>query len=153
MKNRAALAVTTHPLDAFKRICYFYAKVILFEFMRRLLEGAMAVAGIGLGDLILTTAQEIRKARDESAKSGDPVLTLEGCELELKVTISVEGSAGIKVWLLDLSTEGSAERASTITLRFGPAGKQEVFLVAQGHAPHEDAKIVPKKRASQGRGK
>jgi hypothetical protein len=114
----------------------------------------VAVAGIGLGDLILTAAQEIRKARDKSAETGDPVLTLEGCELELKVTISAEGGAGIKVWLLDLSTKASAERASTITLRFGPAGKTpEVFFVdraSKRRATEKHAAIVPKNRATRG---
>jgi NTP-dependent ternary system trypsin peptidase co-occuring protein len=117
----------------------------------------MALEGIGLGDLILTTAQEIRKARDQSAKLGDPVLTLEGCELELKVTISAEGGAGIKVWLLDLSAKGNAERASTITLRFGPAPgpKPEVFFVDRAQIvspPKNGDKIVPARRATRTKG-
>lgn len=114
----------------------------------------MAVAPIGLADLIVTTAQEIRKARDQSAGKGDPVLALEGCELELKVTLSAEANAGIKVWLLDLSAKGSAERASTITLRFGPApGKPEVFLVDRDRLHRltdEGNRIVPQNRAVRG---
>jgi len=89
----------------------------------------VATDGIGLGDLITRTANEIRKARDAAPKD-DPVLTLSGCELELSVTVSAEGSAGIKVWLLDLSAKGDLERSSKITLKFGPAGnKPDVFLV------------------------
>ncbi len=113
----------------------------------------MAIAGIGLGDLILTAAEEIRKARDKSAERGDPVLTLEGCELELKVTVSAEGGGGIKVWLLDLSTKAGAERASTITLRFGPAGKTpEVFLLerdAEGKLTGKPAAILPARQATR----
>jgi hypothetical protein len=109
----------------------------------------MAVAGIGLGDLIVTTADEIRKAKAESAKRGDPVLALESCELELKVTVSAEAGAGIKVWLVDLSTKGAVERASTITLRFGAEGK---FVLggegAAGRAPESDEPIVPARRAA-----
>ena len=61
------------------------------------------------------------QARNKSVGK-DAVLTLESCELELKVTVSAEGGGGFKVWFVDLSTKGSAERASTITLRFGSAG-------------------------------
>jgi Trypsin-co-occurring domain 2 len=115
----------------------------------------MAVAGIGLGDLIVTTAEEIRKARDKSAELGDPVLALEGCELELKVTMKAEAGAGIKVWLLDLSTKGGAERASTITLKFGPAtgGKPGVFLTeGNRNAIKQSGSIVPVKRAVRTKG-
>jgi hypothetical protein len=109
----------------------------------------MAIAGIGLGDLIVTTADEIRKAKVEAAKRGTPVLALEGCELELKVTISAEAGAGIKVWLLDLSTKGNAERASTITLRFGAEGKS-VFGVERTTDPgaESDEPIAPARRAA-----
>lgn len=118
----------------------------------------MAIASIGLADLIVTTAQEIRKARDASATKGDPVLSLEGCELELKVTISAEAGAGIKVWLLDLSAKGNAERASTITLRFGPAagGKPEVFLVDKARLQSgaaESDKVVSQRQAERSEGK
>jgi hypothetical protein len=115
-------------------------------------EADMAIAPIGLADLIVTTAQEIRKARDASAEKGDPVLSLEGCELELKVSVSAEANAGIKVWLLDLSAKGSAERASTITLKFGPApgGKPEVFFVDRTHRlTSEDDHVVPQRRATR----
>lgn len=117
----------------------------------------MAVAPIGLADLIVTTAQEIRKARDQAAQKGDPVLSLEGCELELKVTLSAEANAGVKVWLLDLSAKGSAERASTITLKFGPApgGKAEVFFVDRNRRGQIDEleQIVPQKRAKREKNK
>jgi hypothetical protein len=117
-------------------------------------EDCMATGSIGLGDLIVTTAQEIRDARDRSAKVGDPVLKFEGCELELKVTISAEAGAGIKVWLVDLSTKGEVERASTITLRFGPAAgqKPEVFLVDRDRVDEKGEKIVPARRAIRGKG-
>lgn len=94
----------------------------------------MAGAGIGLGDLIVRTAEEIRDARNRSAATGDPVLKFEGCELELKVTMSAEGGAGIKVWLLDLSAKGRAEHASTITLRFGPTSDGKVVFFTQADA-------------------
>lgn len=89
-----------------------------------------APEGIGLGDLITRVATEIRQARDAAPKN-DPVLALTDCELELTVTMTAEGSAGIKVWLLDISGGGSVERASKITLKFGPApgGAPQVFMV------------------------
>src|SRR5258708_7860203 len=107
----------------------------------------MAVEGIGLADLIVTPAQEIRQARDRSPEVEDPVLTLEGCEWELKVTLTAEAGGGIKVWLFDLSTKGSAERASTIPLRFGPAAERPgVFLVDRDRlVPEKGDKIVPAK--------
>jgi hypothetical protein len=60
------------------------------------------------------------------------VLKFEGCELELKVTMSAEAGAGIKVWLFDASAKGKAEHASTIKLRFGPAGNAPVVFLADG---------------------
>ncbi len=108
----------------------------------------MASKAIGLGDLIATTAAEIRKARDE-AKKGDPVIKLEGCEIELKATVSAEAGGGIKVWILDLSAKGKAENASTIKLRFGPAGeKPAVFLVDRSSARESSDPIVPVRQAT-----
>lgn len=110
----------------------------------------MAIGGIGLGDLIATVADEIRTARAKSAGK-ESVLALEGCELELKVTVGAEAGAGFKVWFVDFSTKGSAERASTITLRFGSAGTTPVvFQVAQPEQSKEP--IVPQQRAALGGG-
>ena len=90
----------------------------------------MAIGGIGLGDLIETVADEIRAAQKKS-EAKKAVLALEGCELELKVTVSAEGGGGFKIWFIDLSTKGSAERASTITLRFGSAGETPAAFQAE----------------------
>jgi hypothetical protein len=108
----------------------------------------MAIGGIGLGDLIETVADEIRSARDQSARK-DAVLALEGCELELKVTVGAEGGGGFKVWFVDLSTKGSAERASTITLRFGSAGKTPAVFQVEQPSGSADA-IVPQRTAASG---
>jgi len=115
----------------------------------------MPVVGIGLSDLIVRVADEIRDARNRSAGIDDPVLKLEGCELELKVTMSAEGGAGIKVWLLDLSAKGKAEHASTIKLRFGPAADGKVVFLTQTPAPGGDPEgrkagaITPVRRAEE----
>lgn len=104
----------------------------------------MAENGIKLGDLIFNTSQEIRRARDESKKIGDPVLNLQSCQLELKVILSAEAGGGIKICLLDFSAKGSAQNASTITLMFGPAdSRPSVFLAAK----EDTSSIAPAKKA------
>jgi hypothetical protein len=79
---------------------------------------------VDLKALILNTATQIREAREqakeEATEAGhDAVMEFSGCEIELAVKATFEAGVGVKFWVLDLSTKGSAEGASKIKLTFG----------------------------------
>lgn len=104
--------------------------------------------GVGLGELITRTAEEIRNARNNAPKN-DPVLLLSGCELTLAVTVSAEVGGGLKVHLFNVSAKGKGERASTIKLTFGPAGTIPASFAVFGSPSDEpDRPVVGGTRAS-----
>lgn len=84
--------------------------------------------GFTLSQLIETTATELRAVREKNVS--DPIIQLTGCELELAVTVSAEGSAGIKFWVVDASTKAAGSTVSKIKLTFNPVGGA-VAAVAQ----------------------
>ena len=56
--------------------------------------------GLSLSDLLLHAADEVR----EESVSRQPVMQFEECELELAVTLTGEGGAGVKFWIVSASS-------------------------------------------------
>ena len=80
-----------------------------------------------LGDLIKSTAEELKSAR--SPKPEDAVMQFEKCELELAVSIGGEAKTGIRFWLMEASAEVKGETVSKVKLSFGPvSGQSNVFM-------------------------
>jgi Trypsin-co-occurring domain 2 len=81
--------------------------------------------GIELAALIRTLREELAEAVAEGEGKGVR-FALEDVELELQVTVgrSVEGKAGIKIWLVEAGGGGEASRETVqkikLTLKPGP---------------------------------
>lgn len=74
--------------------------------------------GFTLGELITSTAQQIREARDKAPP--DTVMQFERCELELAVTLSNEGGGGLKFHFFSAELKAKEQALSRIKLSFGP---------------------------------
>jgi Trypsin-co-occurring domain 2 len=75
----------------------------------------MPIKGFSLSELIESTANEMRIARDK-VKGQDPVMQFNGCELELAVSVKGEAGGGIKFWVIDASTKLAGEAVSKVKL-------------------------------------
>jgi Trypsin-co-occurring domain 2 len=76
------------------------------------------VEGFSLSELIVSTSNELRIAR-EKVKGKDAVMLFKGCDLELAVTVKGEAGGGIKFWVVDASTKIAGETVSKVKLSFG----------------------------------
>jgi Trypsin-co-occurring domain 2 len=96
------------------------------------------IKGLSLSELIESTANELRIARDK-VKDQDAVMQFNGCELELAVTVKGEAGGGIKFWVVDASTKIAGEAVSKVKLSFGAIpGKVLQFLAeraGEGRGP------------------
>ncbi len=98
---------------------------------------AKAHPGFTLSQLITTTANELRKANNDS---GNAVIKLKSCELELAVTLGAEGETGIRFWLVNASAKVDAQTVSTIKLSFDPSEDNPIQAPAstQGGGPRNE---------------
>ena len=73
---------------------------------------------IPLADVLANITDELLKAQQNATKRGLAVMQFEECELEFAVELSVEGSGGVNVWVLDLSGGGSRTESNTVKIKF-----------------------------------
>lgn len=90
------------------------------------------VPSFTLADLIVTTADELRKVRNKAPK--DAVLEFKSCEMELAVTVGAEVGGGIKFWFADASAKAKGETVSKVKLSFGPLSDNGVVAAARSRA-------------------
>ncbi len=72
---------------------------------------------LSLSELITNIADELRIAKNKNANE-KAVMAFKECELELKVNIKVEGTAGIKFWIIEFGGGAARERGHTIKMKF-----------------------------------
>jgi len=102
---------------------------------------------ISLSQLVESVASELRIVKAKRPPVGEDVITLTNCDIELSVEASVEGSAGIKFYVVEVGGKGSATTSHKITLRFSaPAG---VVAAVQRAAPPDEE--VPSARRNPNR--
>jgi len=108
------------------------------------------IKGFSLSEIIESTANELRKARD-NVKGQDAVMQFNGCELELAVTVRGEAGGGIKFWVVDASTKIAGETVSKVKLSFGAIpGRIQQFLVERANIGPGPAAPPRKGEASHG---
>jgi hypothetical protein len=74
--------------------------------------------GLTLSELVAHTAEELRRVKEQEPPPEDVVMRFTECEMELAVKVTVEGHAGIKIYILDVGGGGTHEAANTIRLKF-----------------------------------
>jgi len=74
--------------------------------------------GLTLSELVAHTAEELRRVKEQEPPPEDAVMRFTECEMELAVKVTVEGHAGIKIYILDVGGGGTHEAANTIRLKF-----------------------------------
>ena len=86
------------------------------------------MAGVGLSQIIATTADELRSVQKQVT---DPkaIMQFRGCEIELSVTAKVEGGGGLKFWLVDASAKAAKENVSKIKIAFAPIPGRDVYTI------------------------
>lgn len=89
---------------------------------------------ISLSELVQQTADELRKVKHQAPKDG-AVLEFKECELELAVTFSGEGGAGLKFWIVSTEAKVSAEQVSKIKLSFSAVEGSRVQAAAKRAGP------------------
>lgn len=102
------------------------------------------VPGLSLSELIRSTADELRDAKNTG---DDAVIELSECELELSVSAAAEGSGGIKFWLIDAGASVKGETVSKIHLKFKPVGAQQ--FPSQEEDEGTDVKAAPAPRRTK----
>ncbi len=102
---------------------------------------------VSLSELVKNVACELRLLKADKPASGEEVISLTNCDIELSVEATMEGSAGIKFYVVELGAKGSARASHKITLKFAsPAGA--VAAVQSVRAPDDE---VPAARRNPNR--
>ena len=77
----------------------------------------MKNTAISLTELIRNVSNELRKAAKLNEKE-NAVMKFTECELELQVNITVDGKAGLKLWVVDLEGGIQKNNSHTIKVKF-----------------------------------
>jgi hypothetical protein len=82
---------------------------------------------IGLTELIHQVKRELLTAQ---SRRNDPVplFAVDEIELELAVTVSREGEAGINIWVLNVGGGASREDAQTVRVKLKPLRSREELI-------------------------
>jgi hypothetical protein len=82
---------------------------------------------IGLTELIYQVKRELLSAE---SRQNDPVplFAVDEIELELAVTVSLEGQAGINIHVLNVDSSASREHAQTVRVRLKPLRSREELI-------------------------
>ena len=76
---------------------------------------------LSLSGLVEHVASELRTIKAKKPSAGQEVITLSGCEIELSAAATLEGSAGIKFYIVELGGKGSKTASHKIKLTFTAA--------------------------------
>jgi hypothetical protein len=79
-------------------------------------------SGLTLSQLVAHTAEELRRVKEQEPSPEDAVMQFTECEMELAVKITVEGSAGIKIYIVNVGAKGAREATHTVRLKFSAIG-------------------------------
>ncbi|HEY6372168.1 MAG TPA: trypco2 family protein [Candidatus Sulfotelmatobacter sp.] len=97
---------------------------------------------VSLSELVKSVAAELRIVKADKPAAGEEVITLTNCDIELSVAATMEGSAGIKFYVVEIGGKGSATASHKITLKFSaPAG---VIAAVQRKAQSNEEIPAPK---------
>jgi hypothetical protein len=77
---------------------------------------------VSLSELVKSVASELRIVKADKPAPGQEVMTLTNCDIELSVAATMEGSAGIKFYVVEIGGKGSATASHKITLKFTSTG-------------------------------
>lgn len=73
--------------------------------------------GIELRELIGEVSDQLRQASSDLGDK-DPTLQLENVELEISVGVATQGKAGIRLWVIELGGDVSAEQVHRVKATF-----------------------------------
>jgi DNA helicase IV len=92
-----------------------------------------------LSSLLLQLADELRELREAGRRNqNDDVLEVTEASVELGLTWTIEGNAGVKFWVVDLAGASSRERSTTITVTLKSVGADRggrSTFMQPGHEP------------------
>lgn len=97
---------------------------------------------VSLEQLVLATADDLRRIKKKEPPPGEAVMRFAECEIELAVKTTVAANGKLKFWIVEIGGSAGHEATSRIKLKFTAIGDQPVVAVV-GVAPGTDA-AVPK---------
>jgi len=97
-----------------------------------------------LSQLIKNVADELRKAKTEPPPPAGTVMRFKECEIELNVKLSFEGSAGLRIWVIEAGGKGAREAGHTIRLKFSDIEGQSVQFPSTKAGPATKPTRLPK---------
>lgn len=95
-------------------------------------RGTPPGARVELAQLVNHVATELLKAEASAAERSQRVMRFTECQLEMAIEIETSGSAGIKVWVLELGGDRTKTNSNTITVKFQALEGQGLAFPAQG---------------------
>jgi hypothetical protein len=80
-----------------------------------------------LADLIEALGAQLREAEKRAKASGDSMLKLKECTVEMAVDWRRDGRGGIEFWVVKLGGEISKETTQTLSVTLDPTGGAHVL--------------------------
>ena len=85
---------------------------------------------IGLAEFIAQVKRELLATSDGKDAANPPLLVLDSVELEVQVTASKEGKAGVNIQVVELGGAGKHQDAHTVKLTMSPILTHQELVAA-----------------------
>ena len=102
---------------------------------------------VSLTELVRDVAEQLRELKRQPPPADEAVLGFKECSIELSVAATIQGGAGIKFYVVEVSGKGSTSATHKIKLTFSSVGDsiQATQSAASNKTPSVDELTVHKR--------